>query len=186
MAFLKNRALGLVAAILLFCSLLTGLPGEALAQPEASESDVKAAFLYNFTKFVEWPPAAFQDASSSFRLCVLSDEAFSRSLQAVVEGQEVAGRKLTLLRLGSSHDSKSCNLLFIGRPEHERIAEILASMAGSRALVVGESTGFLKQGGMINFHLQGGKVRFEVNLKAAEGEGLKISSKLLRLATRVL
>lgn len=176
MAVLKR----LVAFLLLLAAFQTA----AAPAQEAPEYDVKAAFLYNFTKFVEWPPAAFPD--SAFRVCVLGDDPFGKSLKNLT-GQEVAGRKLQVL-VFREHErirTEDCNVLFISRSERGRLPEILSGVQDSPVLTVADTRGFLEDGGVINFTLEGSKVRFEISQEAADRAGIKISSKLMRLATRV-
>lgn len=165
-------------------ALLVLLPAGAFAQT-ASEYDVKAAFLYNFTKFVEWPPAAFPAESSQLRLCILGDNPFGTTLESLIEGEEVQGRRLQYLRVDVLHSPGHCHVLFISRSERARIPAVLMALRGSPVLTVSETDGFLEWGGTINFKIQEGKVRFEINPGAAERGGLKMSSKLLRLATRI-
>jgi uncharacterized protein DUF4154 len=150
----------------------------------AAEYDVKAAFLFNFAKFVDWPPSAFTDGRSSLKLCVLGEDPFGRSLE--VGGEEVGGRKLTVLRAGRLSDPAGCHVLFVSRSERKRLSEILPAVRDDPVLTVGDAEGFLEQGGIINFVLEGSKVRFEINQEAADRAGLKISAKLMRLASRVL
>jgi hypothetical protein len=174
MALLRKLAV-LLAALL-------ALPGIARAQG-TSEYDLKAAFLYNFTKFVDWPPSAFPDAGSSLKICVLGEDPFGRSLKALAgENEEVGGRKLTVISKESLPRPGGCQVLFISRSEQERLPQILAAVKGAPVLTVGDSRGFLDHGGIINFILEGSKVRFEINPEAADRVGIKISSKLLRLA----
>ncbi len=178
MALLKRLAV-LLAALLV---VVPAMPGAARAQG-TSEYDVKAAFLYNFTKFVDWPPSAFPDAGSPLRICVLGEDPFGTSLKAVAgENEEVGGHKLTVVPTPSLSRSGGCQVLFISRSEQERLPQILASVKGSPVLTVGDSRGFLDHGGIINFILEGSKVHFEINPEAADRVGIKISSKLLRLA----
>jgi hypothetical protein len=165
--------------------LLLAAPAATPAQPAAPEYDVKAAFLYNFTKFVDWPAGAFPDERSSLRICVLGDNPFGNALQAAV-GDEIAGHRLTVVRSESISNPAGCHVLFISRSERERLARILGEVRNAPVLTVADSPGFLEQGGAINFVLDRSKVRFEINREAAERAGLRISSKLLQLATRVL
>jgi hypothetical protein len=150
----------------------------------ASESDVKAAFLYNFTKFVEWPSAAFADARSPLKICVLGEDPFGKTLRALMD-EEVGGRPLSLLRLDNLSNPAACHVLFISRSEKKRLPQILAALGETPVLTVGDTPEFLEQGGIINFILEGSKVRFEINQEAAERVGIKISSKLLALARNV-
>lgn len=179
MAILKRSL-----AALALMALLLALPGAARAQASASEYAVKAAFLYNFTKFVEWPPETFPDERSQFRVCVLGDDPFGKGL-GVIGDESVAGRRISLLRSGEIRQPEDCQILFISRSEKERLPQLLAELGRAPVLTVGDSGGFLDQGVIINFTLEGSKVRFEINQEAAERAGIKISSKLLRLATRV-
>jgi hypothetical protein len=160
--------------------LVPGLP--AGAQREASESDVKAAFLYNFTKFVDWPPAAFASGDSPFRLCVFGQDPFGRGLDDLVRGETVNSRRLVVERPDRIQDLRSCHLLFVSRSERARTEEILDSLRGTSVLTVGESDGFLDKGGLINFVRSGTKIRFEIRERPATPEAPKISSKLMRLA----
>jgi hypothetical protein len=179
MALLRVKAL--LAAL-----LLAALPRVSPAQEAASlEYGVKAAFLYNFTKFVEWPSSAFEERGP-LRLCVLGKDPFGKSLQSVVEGEQVQGRPITLVRIDSLDNPGSCHILFLSRTETERLPAVLAAMQGAPVLTVGEAPGLLEKGAGVNFVLEKGKVRFEINQAAVEGTGLKMSSKLLRLASRVM
>ena len=173
-----------LAALVLL--LLLVFPAGSGAQEAASlEYGVKAAFLYNFTKFVEWPASAFPERGS-LRLCVFGDDPFGKSLQTVVEGEQVQGRPITLLRIDSLGDPRLCHILFLSRKETERLPAVLAAVRGAPVLTVGEAPGILDKGAGVNFVLQEGKVRFEINQTAVAGNGLKMSSKLLRLALRVV
>jgi YfiR/HmsC-like len=171
---------GIAAAVL----FLLAAPAAGV-QDTASEYDVKAAFLYNFTKFVDWPPWAFHNDRSTVRLCVLGDDPFGESLREIAEG-EVAGRRLTVLSVPAMNDPAGCQILFVSRSERERLPEILAAVRDAPVMTVSDTKGFLEQGGIINFVLEGSRVRFEINQEAADRARLKISSRLLRLATRVL
>jgi len=168
-------------ALVLLLAALLAAPGGVRAQA-AGEYELKAAFLYNFAKFVDWPPAAFPDPNAPFRICVLGKDPFGGSLQAAVTGEEIAGHKLTV----AGARTTGCQVLFISRSERDQTAQILAAVKDSPVLTVGDSPGFLEQGGVINFLLEGGKVRFEINNEAAGKARLTISSKLLQLARRVV
>lgn len=155
----------------------------ALRAQTAGEYDVKAAFLYNFTKFVEWPSDAFAD--DSFRICVLGEDPFGKSLKDLT-GQEAAGRKLQVLVFKEDiARPEDCHVLFVSRSERGRLPSILAAVRSSPVLTVSDTSGFLDNGGIINFILEGSKVRFEINQEAADRAKIKISSKLMQLAKRV-
>jgi hypothetical protein len=170
---------------LLLAALLV-LPRAAAAQTAqtAAEYDVKAAFLYNFTKFVEWPAAAFADAGK-LKVCVLGDNPLSRSLQAV-NNEPVGTRKLMVVRADSIAKPGGCQVLFISRSERERLPQVLATVGDAPVLTIGDTKGYADQGVVINFTLEGSKVRFEINTEAADKAGLKVSSKLLQLALRTV
>ena len=165
----------------LFLWGLLALAAAASAAPSV-EYPLKAAFLLNFTKFVDWPPEAFADEKSPFNLCVLGDAPFGRSLDDVVANETVNGRPIAVRRLARGADLRACHVLFIPRAERECQAEVLTGLRDSPVLTVGETDGFLADGGLLNFYLEDNRVRFEVNLPAVERTRLKISSKLLRLA----
>lgn len=160
--------------------LLLSLPG--LASAQAPEYDLKAAFLFNFVKFVEWPPSAFSGDRAPVTLCVYGEDPFGPTLDGVIQGERVGERSLLVRRPDSLDDLGACHVLFISRSESERLGEVLARVAGKPVLTVADTDGFLQAGGIINFVLEGSKVRFLINQKAAERNGLRISSRLLRLA----
>ena len=168
------------------CVVFLTAGSEAFAQnDEKMEYPVKLAFLYNFTKFVAWPADSYRDASVPLRICVVGSDPFSDDLKAELETRTVGGRRVEIKRLKSRDTLKSCQLVFVPATEKKRAAEIVAGLNGSSALTVGESAGFIRQGGMINFTVEDNKVHFEVNADAAERARLKISSKLLVLARPV-
>jgi uncharacterized protein DUF4154 len=158
--------------------------GVARAEVVAPEYDVKAAFLFNFTKFVEWPPAAFADEHSPLRICVLGENPFGKALQALM-GDEVGGRRLSLTHLENLNHLETCHVLYVSRSEEDRLPHVLTGLRSAPVLTVGDTPGFIEQGGMINFILEGTKVRFDVNQEAAERAGIKVSSRLLALAKHV-
>jgi hypothetical protein len=162
-------------------ALLAAPPG--LQAQAAGEYELKAAFLYNFTKFVEWPPAAFTDGA--FRVCVLGEDPFGKSLKDLT-GQEAAGRKLQVLVFKEAiARPEDCHILFVSRSERGRMPAILSGVRDSPVLTVADTEGFLDDGGIVNFLLEGSKIRFEINQEAAGRAGIKISSKLLQLAKRL-
>ena len=184
MAVLKPRLLAARLAALALCASCLAAPEPGNAQLTASESDLEAAFLYNFTKFVEWPAASFPEARSPLKLCTLGEDPFGKTLKALIE-EGVGGHPVSLLRLDSLNDPAACHVLFISRSEKERLPQVLESLGDAPVLTVGDTKGFLDQGGIINFIREESKLRFEINQEAAEQAGLRISSKLLALAKRV-
>jgi len=164
-------------------SLLAGsmLSPHARAQ-SVSEYQVKAAFLYNFAKFVEWPPNLFNDPRDPFVLCVAGDDPFGNLLDGIVLGKTANGHPLAVRRLRREREARSCQILFVSSSERNRLRPVLKSLRGASVLTVGETDGFAQEGGMINLTLEDNRVHFEINVAAAERAGLKISSKLLSLA----
>jgi hypothetical protein len=145
------------------------------------EYQVKAAFLFNFTKFVDWPSEAFSDANSPFVITVFGNDPISSSLEAI-KGKVVNNRKLTVRRVKETQDIGKSNVLFVSPSAKKELVHILAALQGQSVLTVGEDAAFTQSGGIINFVNEDNKVRFEVNVSAAERAGLKISSRLLALA----
>lgn len=163
------------------CVLLSACIGAQAQEAAPTEYQVKAAFLYNFGKFVEWPPQA--QPSNSFTICVLGQDPFGPVLDELIKGRSLQGKKLVARRPERVEDAGNCQILFISSSENGRLAQILGALRGRSVLTVGEAERFAHRGGMINFRLEGSKVRFEINLDAAEHEGLTVSSQLLKLAT---
>ncbi len=153
------------------------------AQP-VSEYQVKAAYLYNFAKFVEWPPQSFPTANSAFRFCVLNDESFAEELARTVMGKVVGGRAAEVIPVKNAGEARSCQIVFISASETAP-SEFIKTCA-SNVLTVGETNDFAKQGGMINFVMQNNRVQFQVNHRAAAEAGLRISSRLLSVAKLVI
>lgn len=149
------------------------------------EYRVKAAFLFYFVNFVQWPATAFDDAQSPLSLCVLGMDPFGPALDGTVGGKRVGGRLLAVRRLASTEESRSCQVLFIARSEESRLRRILQGVRELPMLTVSESPDALRLGSIAMFVIEDGKVRFDISLPAARDAGLKVSSKLLGVAHRV-
>ena len=175
--------LSLVATLTL-AALVVGSGGTGVfAQDrEASEYVIKAAFLYNFAKFTEWPPESAGKADDPITLCVVGEDPFGNILNQTIEGKTVRGRRLVIWRLRSGEDLKGCQIAFIGSAERSQMQAIIERLKGAGVLTVGDREGFAALGGVINFKMVDNKVHFDVNVDAAERARLKISSKLLSLA----
>lgn len=152
--------------------------GNARSAP-ASEYQVKAAFLFNFATFVEWPPNAFSDANAPFVIGVLGEDPFGSYLDETVRGESVNSRKMIVQRYRSPADIKSCHVLFISRSEGDRMDQIVAQLKNRKILTVSDTDG--AQGVMIRFTKEGNRIRFKIDAQAAKAANLTISSKLLRL-----
>jgi hypothetical protein len=149
-----------------------------------SEYQLKAAFLLNFAKFVEWPPAAFAEATSPMVLGILGENPFGDALEQTIRDKAINNRPLVVKEFRSAAEATNCHILFISASEKARLPGILAALRTASVLTVGETDRFTETGGMINFVRQGNKFRFQINEVPAKSAGLKISSKLLSLATR--
>ncbi len=147
---------------------------------------MKAAFLFHFAQFVDWPPEAFKDTASPLTYCTVGEDPFHGELEAGLNGKTIDGRPARVLHFKQAEEVQGCQVLFIGTPEKKFISATLANLRASPVLTVGESESFVQQGGMIGFFLEDNKVRFEINLEAAERAKLKISARLLTLAKRVI
>lgn len=150
-----------------------------------SEYEVKAAFLFNFTRFVEWPSSAFATDKTPFVIGLFHSDPFGAALRRVVEGQTVRGRPVEIRIVKRYDEVRACHLVFVSAAEEQRTPDLLRSGAVGQVLAVGESSGFAQAGGIMNFVMDGPRVRFEVNLRAAKRAGLKLSSRLLSMARLV-
>jgi hypothetical protein len=161
----------------LLAALGFALSCAALAQPQ--EQDVKAAFLYKFLSFVEWPAQSFARADSPLVIGVLAADEVQGSLEEAVQGRQAQGRPLQVRRVNAGERLAGVHLLFVGRAAAASLPKLAAPPG---VLVVTESDGALEQGAMINFLRSDGRVRFEVAPDAAERRGLRISSRMLAVA----
>lgn len=172
-------------ALALVALWLAGTPGGAAPVTPSREYEIKAAFLFNFVQFVEWPAEAFASAEAPICIGILGEDPFGSVLEEMVRDETVREHPLTVRRSRSADDFADCHLLFISRSEHGRLREQLSALAARPILTVGEVEGFAQAGGIINFRIDGNRVRFEINPAVAERERLKISSQLLSLGTLV-
>lgn len=150
---------------------------------EVQEYQVKAAFLYNFAKFVEWPSQSFKTAQAPIAVCVFGHNPFGSALEDVIRGKSFDGRTFAFRQVSDVESAKSCQILFVSSADDKRFRAVGVSLKSAGILTVGEAKGFADDdGGVINFKLDDGRVRFEINVDAAERKQLRISSKLLSLA----
>ncbi len=173
-----TRLLWSVLVLALFAA-----PGRSLAAVQTRENDVKAAFLYNFTKFIEWP--ALPSDSGPFRICVIGDPAFARAVDHIIEGEAVQGHSMTRVEPHGPEDAHACRILYIGRKERAQGLRLAAALKSAPVLVIGDDDQIAVDGGAIGFVVEDNRVRFDINLAAIQRAGLIISSKLLRVARRV-
>jgi hypothetical protein len=168
-------------AVLLGVLLPAGLPTSARGEPPVREYAVKAAFLYNFAKFVEWPADAFADPASPLVLCVIGEDPFGDAFKPL-KGKTVNGRPLAIRHAATLDGVGQCHLLFISSSEKPFLPGILSATKGSNVLTVGDMEDFGRAGGFVTLVNEENRVGIEVNLEAVQRTRLKISSKLLSLA----
>lgn len=180
----------ILTRILLLCLLLAASGVDRLSpirsafaqSPSPSlEYQVKAAFLYQFFKFVEWPPQAFDATNQIICVGVVNGGPMATALQSV-DGKEAKGRRVVVRRFTEPEDLEFCHILFISSGMEGRLGEILERLKGTSTLTVSDIDGFARRGGMINFIMVENKIQFEINVETAEKANLQISSHLLRLA----
>lgn len=172
--------------IALCIGLLVPWYGPHAAKAQAiSEYQVKAAYLYSFAKFVEWPLGTFANAADPIRLCILNDRTFGAQLIQIVGNKQIAGHPVLVTVVQDGKQSRSCQELFIGSSQSRDTVQIIDDLRGTGVLTVGETDDFVERGGIIAFIMQGGHVQFQVNQKAATQVGLRMSSQLLSVARHV-
>jgi hypothetical protein len=178
----SRRRAAIAAGFLVFALLGCSRSGaEPAPEPPTKEYQVKAAFLFNFTQFVQWPESAFRDAGEPICIGVLGEDPFGKALDETVGGERSGRRDLIVRRSRAVSELKDCQLLFISKSERGRLAPILSEVESTGVLTVSEVEGFARLGGTINFYLEGNRVRFEINPDGAQKAGLRISSQLLSL-----
>jgi hypothetical protein len=146
------------------------------------EYELKAAFLYNFARFVDWPPEAFPSADTPLVIGILGADPFGAALDTLIRNEMVKSRKLVARRYHQIEDVGICHILFISASETARFEQILAALKGKPILTVGDSPSFAFRGGMIRLLTDKNKIRLRINMEAAKAANLTISSKLLRAA----
>lgn len=155
----------------------------ARAQNGSLEYNVKAALLLNFARFIEWPDRAFDGPRDPIEICVLAPSPFGEALDRVLQGESVANRPLAAREVKSTSESANCHLLFVPAGAEARGAAFMRN--GSHTVTVGESRRFENMGGAVNMVIDAGRVRFNVNLRPVEERGVRISARMLQLASRV-
>jgi len=176
----QSAVRSLLGAILLTASSLVG--GAAAQAPQVDEEHIKAAYLYNFAKFVEWPADNSSSPDRPTLICALGDDRLAEVLQQVVLGKQANGRRVEARRISNFQEGKSCQILLIGFRDQEHVVQALRGLEAASVLTVGEIDRFTDLGGMINLVRTERAMELEINPKAAEAAGLKISSRLLAVA----
>jgi hypothetical protein len=177
---MRSRPILLLGLSLLWLLFACGNGRSEDAPP--TEYQIKAAFLFNFARFVQWPTNALAASTSPMIIGVLGENPFHNDLALTLRNKSVDDHPLVIKEFSSAAEATNCHILFISASEKPRLPNIINGLKGSSVLTVGEMDQFTESGGMINFVLQGSKIRFQINNNAASSAGLKISSKLLALA----
>jgi prepilin-type processing-associated H-X9-DG protein len=171
--------------ILIACLAALALPLIAGDSAAGLEYKVKAGYLFNFSRFVDWPESAFVNKGAPFVFAIAGTDPFSRLLDDALAGKEINGHPVVIRRLGTGANFRDCHIVFVSRSEKARVTEILSNVQGLPILTVGEIDRFCQAGGMVNFNLVDGHVKLDTNPGAVLAAGLKISSKLLSASKTV-
>ena len=185
MVFLRKRTLETHKKIFSFCILLLSLCPARVLYAQAGEYELKAAFLYNFTQFVDWPENAFSAPDTPFQLCVVGEDPFGRILDDIVTTEFVDQHPIVVRRIQELENTTACHMVFVAEKTNIPVEAVLETIGDHPILVVGELPEFAKKGGTIGFRVINRRIRLEVNLTSARLANLRISSKLLRLSTIV-
>ena len=186
----RDLGFGPILAVLAGLAMAAGLAGPAAAQAggegagrpkPVTEYRVKAAFLYNFVRFTEWPEGSFEDATTPIRLCILGQDPFGKALDSIRQ-KKIKHRDIRVVRLLWADEAKQCHVLFIAASARDRLAQIFDFLDGSPVLTVGDMPEAAQVGGIIGLQIVDRKIRFKINVDAARQSGLKLSSRLLNLA----
>jgi uncharacterized protein DUF4154 len=172
----RRRAGAMLIAFVLCASTAVG--------QDVTEPSLKAAFIFNFAKFTEWPQDVLP-ASAPFVACVLGDGSVSTALERTIKGRLLSGRGISVSRVEAGGPLRSCHLLYVSAVTATQAAEILAAVQGAPVLTISDVDGFARLGGIAHVFVENGKMRFDLNLELAKRSRLQLSSKLLSLASRV-
>ena len=174
------------SAVGLFLALAGVLVASRIAQAQpVDEYAMRSAFLFNFAQFVDWPVEAFTGHPDRMRFCILGKDPFGPVIDRSLSGKTVQGRRIEVVRLHQVKELQPCQLVYLAAEAESHLAEVLAELRGRPVLVVGEAEGFTHRGGMIRLFLKNDRGRFQVNHRAADEAGLRLSSKLLELAESI-
>jgi hypothetical protein len=169
--------------VLNFAGCAAFSPAISAQQSKPQEYQVKAIYLYNFSKFVQWPSTA--EAKDTFAICVLGHDPFGAALDSAIAGEKIEQKTMVARRIVDLQEATKCQILFVANSESPRVKQILSALGKNSVLTVSDAPEFSQNGGMIQFVIQENRVRFEVNLAAADKAGLTLSSQLLKVASAV-
>jgi hypothetical protein len=169
-----------ISSILLF--ILCSIDMVSAQSPPQSEYKLQAIFLYNFTRFIDWPGSAFASRSEPFKIGIVGNDPFGSYLDEAVRGERVSGRPIVIERYKNARDVKDCHMLYISSKDQKEIKKIINTLADKNTLTISEDPEFVKWGGMIRMYSDDNKIRLQINDAAARKVNLKISAKLLNVA----
>jgi hypothetical protein len=172
-------------ALLCLVFFVSGMLQSARAQSTADEYQIKAAVLFHFLQLVVWPGGAINGSGQSIVFCVFDDEPHHLDLENTLNGKVIGARVVQVRLVNQPTSLQGCNVVFLSRDESRRQTATLNSLRGLPVLTVGETDGFYADGGMIRLRVEEDKIRFDIDLAAAQSSHLQISSRLLLLATTV-
>jgi YfiR/HmsC-like len=181
-----ERSLRYGVCVLLLYAGASGSSVPMARAQTASEYQVKAAYVYAFTKFVEWPSDSFASSNAPIQMCVWNDSLFESELRRLTMGKSVAGHPVNVTALENAEESRKCHLLFVNSRPGAELRHVLDVLHGASVLTVGGSKGFIEAGGMINLVTQDEHIGFQVNHKLAKQAGIQMSARLLSVASRVI
>ena len=176
------RALGrlLVCAVALACLTTRGI-----AQGASNEADVKAAFVYNFLKFVDWPPHALARSDQPLSIAIVGEGPVADAVESLLEGKKVGTHALVVVRVKAGDPLADVHAVFVTGADKDKAHRTLATRGSAAILTIGDDDQFAARGGIIGLYVEDRRVRFEVNTAAADATGLRVSSRLLALARLV-
>jgi hypothetical protein len=183
---LVKRSAALVFVLLCLATVSHAQPNPGYNASDADEDRIKAAFIYKFLSYVDWPPNSFANSGSPYVIDVLGNEVIAEELRSLAAARQLNGRPVVLRKSTGKDVAGGVHVAYIGRHEKLRFVALLKQFQGTATLIVTDSDGALGQGSMINFRVLDDRVRFEVSVDAAEKSGLKLSSKLLAVAMSVV
>jgi hypothetical protein len=184
-ARIDSRRIRRAGFLVIVCCVFLSPPSALSLEQQTLEYPVKLAFLYNFTKFIEWPADAYNDPAAPLTICIVGSDPFSPDLEDQLRTRAVESHPIAVRTVRPDDTLNQCHIVFVPVTERGQVPRIVSGLKGSSALTVGESQGFDQMGGIINFTVRENKFHFEVNPLAAERARLTISSKLLAIATIV-
>ena len=182
---MRRQVLRTMARVLVVAAVIDSSLALQAAPDARPENTIKAAFLFHFAEFVEWPEQALPANNSPLQVCA-ADEGLRDVLEASVAGKQVRTHPIQVRFTEGSDNLRGCHILYLGSIERRQMSALLAAVKDTPVLTVGDSADFPKEGGMIGFLLQNNKIRFDINLTAAQKANLKVSARLLILANSVI